>query len=103
MNSQNLWNERFQGHVKDYQKYLRYMFNDHLLIVLLFVVAGGALQYQAWLETIEEDFPASLILAVLLPLLITRSRIATFLHEADQAFLLPAETRMRTYFWRSGI
>ncbi|MET3696357.1 ABC-2 type transport system permease protein [Bacillus oleivorans] len=103
MNSQKLWNERFQGHLKDYQKYLRYMFNDHLLIVLLFVIAGGALQYQAWLQTIEADFPAAVILAVILPLLITRSRTATFLHEADQAFLLPAETRMRTYFWRSGI
>ncbi|HWO76955.1 MAG TPA: ABC transporter permease [Bacillus sp. (in: firmicutes)] len=103
MNSQRLWIERFQAHIKDYQKYLRYMFNDHLLIVLVFVVTGGALQYQAWLQTVEADFPASIIMALLLPLLITRSRIATFLHEADQAFLLPAETRMRTYFWRSGI
>ena len=103
MNSIKLWNERFQGHVKDYQKYLRYMFNDHLLIVLVFVVTGGALQYQAWLQTMDADFPASLILSGILPLLITRSRMATFLHEADQAFLLPAETRMRSYFLRSGV
>ncbi|GAA0314095.1 ABC transporter permease EcsB [Bacillus carboniphilus] len=103
MNSRKLWSNRIQEQWKDYQKYLRYMFNDHLLIVVIFVIAGGALQYQAWLQTLEPTFPAAMVLSILLALLITRSRTATFLQEADQAFLLPAEVHFRPYFWKSGV
>lgn len=103
MNSEKLWGKRIQEQWKDYQKYIRYMFNDHLLLVMLIVISGGALQYQVWLKTLDPQFPAALILSVVLSFFITRSRMATFLKEADRSFLLPAEVHMKIYFWRSGV
>ncbi|PLS17514.1 ABC transporter permease [Bacillus sp. M6-12] len=103
MNSVNFWKERFQTFNKEIQKYLRYIFNGHLLFVLIFALGGLAYYYSEWIKTLDSGFPSALILAVLLGLMVTSSPVNTFLREADMIFLLPLEKRLDDYFKRSLI
>ncbi|MED3563492.1 ABC transporter permease [Bacillus xiapuensis] len=98
-----LWKDRFGRRLKDLGSYLRYIFNGHLVIVLLFLIGSAAFYYQKWLETLSEGFPAELIIAFLIGLFLTYSPVYNFLLEADRVFLIPLETRLRDYFLRSGI
>ncbi len=101
-NDQKLWKDRFGARVKDLSKYLRYIFNGHLVVVLLFLIGGGAFYYQNWVKTLSDGFPAELIMAVIIGIFLTYSPVYNFLLEADQVFLIPLETKLKGYFWRSG-
>lgn len=98
-----LWKERAGGRFKDLGKYLRYIFNGHLVIVLLFLIGTAAFYYQKWIGTLPSGFPVEMIMAVIMGVFLTYSPVYNFLLEADQVFLLPLENRLRGYFGRSGI
>ncbi|MFJ5622491.1 ABC transporter permease [Peribacillus loiseleuriae] len=101
MNSQGLWKERFLGYSQEMQKYLRYIFNGHLMFVMVIGLGGLGFYYSEWVKTLTADFPAAWIMAVVLGFLLTRSPIMTFLKEADVVFLLPLEMKLRMYFRNS--
>lgn len=96
-----LWRERFARFSKELSRYLRYIFNGHLVVVFLFLVGTGAYYYQEYVKKLEPDFPAALIMAVVLGVFLTYSPIYTFLLEADKIFLLPLESRLGSYFKKS--
>lgn len=96
-----LWKERFSRTSKELSRYLRYIFNGHLVIVFIFLLGTGAFYYQEWLKTIPETFPAAPIMAILMSLLLTYSPIHTFMSNADRIFLLPLETKLNGYFKKS--
>ncbi|MEH7343014.1 ABC transporter permease [Bacillus sp. JJ1532] len=98
-----LWRERFNQRMKELSRYSRYIFNGHIVIVLLFLIGTAAYFYQEWLKTVPEQFPAAAIMAVVIGLLLTYSPISTFLSEADKIFLLPLESKLSRYFFRSII
>jgi ABC-2 type transport system permease protein len=98
-----LWKERAGRRVKDLGSYLRYIFNGHLVIVMLFLIGSAAFYYQEWIKTLSSSFPSELIMAVVLGIFLTLSPVYNLLLEADQVFLLPLENRLRGYFWRSGV
>ncbi|MFF2446257.1 ABC transporter permease [Neobacillus sp. NPDC058068] len=98
-----LWKERAGGRVKDLGRYLRYIFNGHLVIVLLFLIGTGAFYYQKWIKTLSAEFPAELVIAILIGILLTYSPVYNFLLEADQVFLIPLENKLKGYFLRSGV
>ncbi|GAM15047.1 ABC transporter permease [Mesobacillus selenatarsenatis] len=100
-NPQHLWKERFGTFSKETGSYLRYIFNGHLVIVVLFLLGTAAFYYQEWIETLQPDFPAAWIIALVLAVVLTYSPIQTFLTEADKIFLLPLETRLDDYFRKS--
>lgn len=100
-NPQHLWKERFGTFAKETGSYLRYIFNGHLVIVVLFLLGTAAFYYQEWIKTLEPDFPAAWIIALILGAVLTYSPIQTFLTEADKIFLLPLETRLDDYFRKS--
>lgn len=102
-NAQELWKERFGLFVKETSRYLRYIFNGHLVIVFLFLLGTAGFYYQEWIKTLGSEFPAAIIMAVLLALVLTYSPTLTFLSEADKIFLLPLETRLGDYFKRGMI
>ena len=102
-NPQHLWKERFGTFAKETGSYLRYIFNGHLVIVVLFLLGSAAFYYQEWIETLQPDFPAAWIIALVLAAVLTYSPIQTFLTEADKIFLLPLETRLDVYFRKSII
>lgn len=102
-NPQQLWKERFGTFAKETGSYLRYIFNGHLVIVVLFLLGTAAFYYQEWIKTLQPDFPAAWIIALILAFVLTYSPIQTFLTEADKIFLLPLETRLHDYFNKSII
>src|SRR4051812_219015 len=96
-----LWKERFGRTSKELSRYLRYIFNGHLVIVFVFLLGTAAYYYQEWLKTIPDTFPAASIMAVCIAFLLTYSPIFTFMSEADRIFLLPLETKLGGYFNKS--
>lgn len=96
-----LWKERFGRFIKETGSYLRYIFNGHLVIVLLFLIGSAAFYYQEWIESLQPGFPAAWIMALILGAMLAHTPIQTFLTEADKIFLLPLETRLSVYFRKS--
>lgn len=100
-NAETLWKERFGTYAKETGSYLRYIFNGHLVIVVLFLIGTAAFYYQEWIKALPADFPAALVMAPVLAAVLTYSPVQTFLTEADKIFLLPLETKLMGYFRRS--
>jgi ABC-2 type transport system permease protein len=98
-----LWKDRSVHRLKEFGVYLRYILNGHLVVVLLFLIGTAAFYYQNWISTLSQEFPAEIIIAVILGVFLTHSPVYTFLLEADQVFLIPLETRLKGYFFRSGL
>ena len=96
--AKKLWRQRLQLYIKEMRRYLRLIFNDHFKFVLIFAVGAGAFYYQKWLETLSPQFPALFLITIVIALVLTQSPIQTFLKEADLVFLLPLETKLKTYF-----
>ena len=101
MNSNELWKERFSLFMQEMQKYLRYIFNGHFVIVLVIGLGGLAYYYSEWVQTLNSSFPAALLIAAIIGIPLTNSSIYTFLKEPDMFFLLPVETKLNDYFKRS--
>jgi ABC-2 type transport system permease protein len=98
-----LWSDRSKQTSKELSRYLRYIFNGHLMIVLIFLIGSLTFYYQQWVKTLDESFPAGVIMAVILGIFLTYSPVYTFLLDADRVFLLPIENKLTKYFMRSGI
>jgi ABC-2 type transport system permease protein len=98
-----LWSDRSKKTAKELSRYLRYIFNGHLMIVMIFLIGSLTFYYQQWVKSLDESFPAAIIMALILGVFTTYSPVYTFLLEADRVFLLPVENRLSKYFWRSGI
>lgn len=94
----DLWRERFQSYIKELRRYFKYMFNDHLLFVLIFGGGAAIYYYSEWVKTLSADFPVGIIMGITLGILLTISPISTLLKEPDLVFLLPLETKLGSYF-----
>lgn len=97
-NAKDLYIDRFKDHLKLLNRYLRYIFNGHFMIALLFMIITGAVYYQQWLSTLSEDFPSALVIAVIFGLLVCYNPLQLFLKEPDKVFLIVKETEMQRYF-----
>ncbi|WP_462408915.1 ABC transporter permease [Neobacillus sp. Marseille-QA0830] len=98
-----LWRDRAGARVKELARYLKYIFNGHIVIVMLFLIGTAAYYYQQWIATLPADFPAELITATVIGIFLTGSPVYNFLLEADRVFLIPLETKLKGYFLRSGL
>lgn len=96
-----LWKERFSRTSKEVSRYLRYIFNGHLVIVFIFLIGFAAYYYQEWLKALPKTFPAAIIIALVIAFLLTFSPVYTFMSSADKIFLLPLETKLGGYFRKS--
>ncbi|MBE5108046.1 ABC transporter permease EcsB [Bacillus thuringiensis] len=101
MNSTALWKERFRHFLKEVRTYSKYVFNDHLKFIFVFIIGAGAYYYQQWLQTLTPSFPTGLVMAVLLGLVLTAGSIQTLLKEADLVYLLPVEEKLKPYFTKA--
>ncbi|MFC4078393.1 ABC transporter permease [Salinithrix halophila] len=54
--------------------------------------------YKRFLEWLPADFPTGILLAVILTVVLTRSRYRTFVQPADPYFLFPAREELDVYF-----
>src|SRR5699024_8186196 len=78
----------------------RYIFNGHFMIAILFAIVTLAVYYQKWLQTLSADFPADLLIAIILSLVAVYNPIQTFLKDPDKVFLIVREKEMGPYFRR---
>ncbi|WP_019240391.1 MULTISPECIES: ABC transporter permease [Bacillus] len=101
MNSNELWRNRFAIFVQELQKYLKYIFNGHLVFVLIIGFGGLAYYYSEWVKTLDRSFPAAIIIAAIIAIVLTKSPIYTLLKEPDMFFLLPIEKKLTPYFKKS--
>lgn len=93
---------RLSRHLKKMMKYMRYVFNDHFILVCVFLLGALGFYYSETLKTLPEDFiwgrPIVVIIWFVALLL---GRIATLAEEADKVFILPKEPEMKGYLFRA--
>src|SRR5690625_386305 len=96
--AKGLFKERLSAHLKETNRYLKYIFNGHLAIVMFFLISAIAVYYQQWLAQLPADFPTAWIIGVIFGVLVSYNPVKTLLQEPDLVFLLPAEQKMGYYF-----
>lgn len=83
-------------------KYMKYILNDHFLLVMLISLGGFGLYYSEFVKSIPEDFILAKLVAILFCLLsLFVGKVATLIKEADSIFILPKERQMIRYFKES--
>ncbi|WP_086314443.1 ABC-2 type transport system permease [Enterococcus sp. 7F3_DIV0205] len=93
---------RLARHLKKMMKYMRYVFNDHFILVCVFLLGGLGFYYSQVLKTLPENFIwGRPIVLVFWLVLLQIGRIATLAEEADKVFILPKEPEMNTYLNRA--
>ncbi|WP_281976140.1 ABC transporter permease [Halobacillus litoralis] len=100
INSREFWTRRFSEHMKETSRYLKYIFNGHIAVAMLFFISALAYYYQQWLQDLPEDFPTAWIIAAAFGFMASYSPVRTLLQEPDLVFLLPAEYQLGDYFKR---
>ncbi|CDQ21103.1 ABC transporter permease [Halobacillus karajensis] len=100
INAKEFWTKRFSEHTKETSRYLKYIFNGHIAVAMLFFISALAYYYQQWLQDLPEDFPTAWIIAVAFGFMASYSPVRTLLKEPDLVFLLPAEYQLGDYFKR---
>ncbi|WP_191992113.1 ABC transporter permease [Peribacillus tepidiphilus] len=101
MNKEHLWRDRFRSFNKEIRKYVQYIFNGHLLFVLLIGLGGIAYYYSEWVKTLDSSFPAEILMAIVIGFVLTNSPILTFFKEPDVIYLLPIEKDLKGYVNKS--
>lgn len=94
----DLFKQRLTDHIKRLNRYLRYIFNGHFMIALIFMVIALAVYYQRWIENIGEEFPAALVIALVFGFVVSYNPLQMFLQEPDKVFLIVKEEQMKRYF-----
>jgi len=100
-NLHELWGNRFINYMTEFQRYMKYVFTGHLAIVFVFTIGAGGYAYSEWLKEIPADFPAALLIAVLIAASLAYSPPVTLLKPADAVYLLPLETKLHMYLKRA--
>lgn len=90
--------QRLSAHVKETSRYLRYMFNGHIAVAMIFLISALAVYYQQWLMQLPEDFPTAYVIGILFGLILSYSPVRTLLKEPDLVFITVAEPKMGVYF-----
>ena len=102
MNSATIFEARVRKYQKKSMKYIRYMLNDHFLIVLFFLFGFIMVQYSSWIQTIRVlEWPLLGLLAVLLASIPFFGRIATLLEPADAIFLSVVGQDFKAYLQKA--
>lgn len=95
---------RLNKHLKKMMKYMRYVFNDHFVLVCVFLLGGLGFYYSQVLKTLPQQFVwgRPLVLGIWLVTLFI-GRLATLAEEADKVFILPKEIEMPAYLSKAMV
>ncbi len=94
----NFFQLRLAKHQKKMMKYMRYVLNDHFVLICLFLIGGVGFYYSNWLKTLTTPFQlGGVILSVFWLLCLYFGKFSSFTRAADIVFLLPKEEEMRGY------
>ena len=102
MNSAELFETRVRKYQKKSMKYMRYVLNDHFLIVLFFLFGFIMVQYSSWIQTIRVlELPLLGLLGTLLAAVPFFGGVATLLEPADGIFLSVVGQNFKTYLQKA--
>lgn len=96
--SHDLFKKRFSSYIKETSRYLKYIFNGHIAVAMLFLISAVAVYYQQWLTQLPQNFPSSWVIGIVFGILVSYNPVRTLLQEPDLVFLIPAEHKMNQYF-----
>ena len=102
MNSAELFETRVRKYQKKSMKYMRYVLNDHFLIVLFFLFGFIMVQYSSWIQSIRVlELPLLGLLGALLASVPFFGGIATLLEPADGIFLSVVGQDFKVYLQKA--
>ena len=79
-----IWKQRVKQHQKKMMKYSKYIFNDHFVIVCLFLVGAMGYAYSNYLKTIASyDVKGQLIGVLVFTAVLGIGKLATLVQPAD--------------------
>ncbi|MGG5316914.1 ABC transporter permease [Enterococcus sp. AZ072] len=94
----DFFSQRLRLHQKKMMKYMRYVLNDHFVLVCLFLVGGLGFYYSNLLKELPPDFIWGLpIVGFLWFLVLPAGKLVTLIEPADTTFILPKERQMDGY------
>lgn len=100
----NLWKKRLNLYLKRMIKYYRYVFNDHFVIALLFLLGGISYTYSNFIKSLNVNlsYPwAKPVVIIVLLVMLQFGKVGTLIDEPDKVFLLPQEKGMREYLMKA--
>ena len=102
MNSATIFEARVRKYQKKSMKYIRYMLNDHFLIVLFFLFGFIMVQYSSWIQSIRVlELPLLGLLGTLLASVPFFGGVATLLEPADGIFLSVVGQDFKAYLQKA--
>ena len=102
MNSAELFKTRVRKYQKKSMKYMRYVLNDHFLIVLFFLFGFIMVQYSSWIQSIRVlELPLLGLLGALLASVPFFGGVATLLEPADGIFLSVVGQDFKVYLQKA--
>lgn len=102
MNSAELFETRVRKYQKKSMKYMRYVLNDHFLIVLFFLFGFIMVQYSSWIQSIRVlELPLLGLLGALLASVPFFGGVATLLEPADEIFLSVVGQDFKAYLQKA--
>ncbi|BDR56401.1 ABC transporter permease [Xylocopilactobacillus apis] len=95
-----IYHNRFQENLANNSKYLRYVFNDHFILILFILMGYLAYLYSQNLNSILSLNPYLLraIIAIIFFIELNSFNYVTLLKRPDQSFLLPAISKFKENF-----
>lgn len=95
---QEFYKGRLSRHQTVLMRYLKYVFNDHVVLISTFLLGGFGLYYSDLVKTLDSSFVLGKPLVALIWMMaLFTGHLATLMKEADKVFLLPKERQMLTY------
>lgn len=89
---------RLKKHQKHMMRYMKYVLNDHFVLIMTFLLGGVGFYYSNWLKTLSTGYPVGGLLVLIIWIAALHiGRFASLAEPADQIFLLPKEKQMRSY------
>ncbi|MFO8069295.1 MAG: ABC transporter permease [Alkalibacterium sp.] len=102
MTIDELFRNRQSYYYKNLGKYLKYVLNDHFVILLLVLGGATGLAYQNYLDSVQIDaILPRVVLTLVILLIIFSGNIRTLVKPADAVFLLPKEKEFNNIMKRN--
>src|SRR5690625_7275698 len=88
--------DRFSAHLKETSRYLRYIFNEHMGVAMLFFISALAYYYRQWLTQLPDDFPTAWIIGIAFGLFVSYIPVRSLLKVLVLVCLFPADLEKLT-------
>src|SRR5699024_549117 len=96
--AKDLFKERLVNHMHLLNRYLRYLFNGHFMIAVLFLIITLSIYYRPWLGSVSRRRPSCAVSAISLGFVGSYNPMQYFFREPDPVFVMVKEREVDKYF-----